>query len=382
MTEAEAKDLLDRYVQGRCTPSEQALVTEWLDAMGGRPGGEWTVESRPDWYARLDAAVSKGTGFDVRQNGGSNNVRLIGRWIWTAAAAAVLLSAGAYYWNRLAHDNKPITPSTLATDALPGGNKATLTLSNGRTVVLDSVHLGQLAQQQGASVIKKDSGALTYVAQSAHAEAVSYNTLTTPRGGQYHLQLTDGTEVWLNAASSIRYPTAFTGSAREVEVSGEAYFEVVKDKSKPFHVKVKGIDVEVLGTSFDVNAYADESAFRATLINGSVRIINATSAHTLNPGQQAVITGQAPVTVDNQVDLEAVMAWKNGRFKFDDTPLPDALRQLARWYDVEIEYKGDVSNKTVGGKMQRDLNLSEVLQGLHDIGVNFKIEGKKLIVMP
>lgn len=381
MTEAEAKDLLERYNQGRCTPSEQALVTQWLDAMGNRPGEDWTIESKPDWYARLDVAVSKGTGIDVGETGYVGKVRPIRRWLW-AAAAVVLLAAGTYYWSQHGHKDVPSSRLALATDALPGGNKATLILSNGQTVVLDSVHLGQLTQQQGANIIKKDSGALAYVAQGAHSATISYNTLSTPRGGQYHLQLTDGTVVWLNAASSIRYPTAFAGTARQVEVTGEVYFEVAQDKSKPFHVKVNGIDVEVLGTSFNINAYADERAIRATLLNGSIKIINTTSAYTLNPGQQAVITGQSPITINNQVDLEEVMAWKNGRFKFDDTPLPDALRQLSRWYDVEVEYQGDVSNKTVGGKMQRDLNLSEVLQGLRDIGVNFKIVGKKLIVMP
>lgn len=379
MTEAEAKDLLDRYIQGRCSPSEQALVTQWLDAMGSQPGEEWTAVARPDWYARLDAAVSQGTGIDIRQTG---KVRRVGRWFWAAAAAAVVLISGTYLWSRVTRHAAPETPRVLAGDAPPGGNKATLTLSNGLAIILDSVHLGQLAQQQGAKVIKRDNGALAYVAQGARTGSISFNTLTTPRGGQYHLQLTDGTIVWLNAASSIRYPTAFTGATREVVVTGEAYFEVARNKYKPFHVKVNGIDVEVLGTSFNINAYSDEKAIRATLLEGSVKIINATSAHTLRPGQQAVIVGQTPITVDNQVDLEAVMAWKNGRFMFDDTPLPDVLRQLARWYDVDIEYRGDVSNKTVGGKMQRDLNLSEVLQGLHDIGVNFKIEGKKLIVMP
>lgn len=302
--------------------------------------------------------------------------------ILAAAAVAAALVGGVVLWKH--HDEKPAASQPpVATDVAPGGDKAVLTLANGSTITLDSAASGTLAQQGAATVSKTGNGRLVYgKANGRGATEILYNKLATPRGGQYHLQLADGTVVWLNAASSIKYPTAFAGATRQVEVTGEAFFEVAKDKTRPFHVKANGVEVEVLGTSFDINAYEDESAIRTTLVDGSVKILSAASAKTLKPGEQAIVTSQLPIAVDEHANIEAVLAWKNGRFMFSNTPLPDALRQLARWYDVDVDIEGDLSKKLVWGKMQRDLNLSEVLEGLRYIGINYKIEGKKLTVMP
>lgn len=373
--EPEFEDLLRRYRQGAATPGERALVEAWY--------AQWHAEDR---VSLSEKALLESE--QVMREVVMERVRGYGRvrrlWVRASVAAAVviILGIGILKW---ASYQRPVTPSPVIAathDALPGGNKAVLTLGNGSNIILDSATRGALARQGGATVVKKESGSLAYVGGRESSAAPTYNTLTTPRGGQYHLQLADGTVVWLNAASSIRYPTAFTGPTREVEVTGEAYLEVAKNPAKPFRVKANGVEIDVLGTSFDVNAYSDESAIRTTLVEGSVKVIGAASAKTLLPGQQAIVTNQVAIALDNHVNIEAVLAWKNGRFMFNDTPLPDVLRQLARWYDVDVDIQGDLSKKLVWGKMERDLNLSEVLEGLRYIGINYKIEGKKLTVMP
>jgi transmembrane sensor len=230
----------------------------------------------------------------------------------------------------------------------------------------------------------------------------SFNTISTPRGRQFQLVLPDGSKVWLNAASSLRYPTVFAGNERRVEVTGEAYFEIEKNPNKPFRVTIlpssggagggRKAEVEVLGTHFNINAYDDEDVIRTTLLEGKVRVVNRQSAIgsqqsvTLKPGAQARIAISAqshqssPILVQT-VDTEQVMAWKNGFFQFNRTPLSEVLKQLARWYDVEIVYEQGVPDIRLGGEMKRDLTLAQVLKGLGKIGVNFRIEGKTLVVV-
>jgi ferric-dicitrate binding protein FerR (iron transport regulator) len=206
--------------------------------------------------------------------------------------------------------------------------------------------------------------------------------MSTPRGGQYALKLPDGTQVWLNSASSITYPTAFTGNERTVSITGEAYFEVMNDKSKPFHVMVNDMDVLVLGTHFNINSYQEERAVRTTLLEGSVKISQGASTGViLTPGQQAKVE-QQQIKVINGADLEQVMAWKNGLFNFNKLSLEEIIRQLSRWYDVDVVYQGTIAPKKFGGEIERDLNLLEVLDVLKEAGVHFSIEGKRLIVMP
>jgi ferric-dicitrate binding protein FerR (iron transport regulator) len=297
-------------------------------------------------------------------------------WFRYAAAAIIVLGIGAYLWNSQKQQEKPAytkttVPAPVNNDVAPGGNKALLTLADGQTIVLDSAANGALAEQGAARITKMDNGKIIYQRLEQKLNSpVLYNTMTTPRGGQYQLQLPDGSQVWLNAASSIRYPTRFTGETREVSISGEAYFEVTKDPARPFIVKTQKEDIRVLGTHFNVNAYADDAAMKTSLLKGSVKV----GAANLKPGQ-AYVNGRVIKT-----DVDQDVAWKNGAFNFNNVTLKEAMRQLSRWYDVDIVYEGTAPDMTFVGEMGRDLTLGQVLKGLDVMGVKFRIEGKKLIV--
>ena len=268
-----------------------------------------------------------------------------------------------------------------ANDVAPGGNKAILTLANGTSIILDSAANGTLTTQ-GNSKILKLNGMLSYNTLKNKSSEVLYNTISTPRGGQYELMLSDGSKVWLNAASSLRFPASFVGKERKVELLGEAYFEVAKNAAMPFKVKVHGMEVEVLGTHFNINSYDNESMIRTTLLEGSVKINKNNSSSLLKPGQQAQMNKAGEIKIINNVDVEEAIAWKEGKFQFDKADIHDIMRQLARWYDVDVEYKGTVSSH-FGGTISRDVNLSQVLNMLHLTGeVNFQIQDKKVVVMP
>ncbi|MDB5209181.1 MAG: anti-FecI sigma factor, FecR, partial [Sediminibacterium sp.] len=272
--------------------------------------------------------------------------------------------------------------------AAPTGTRATITLVNGTKIILDSNNKGTLAMQGEVSIEKTKDGEIAY--HGIAAQSV-YNTLYNPRGSKpVSLTLSDGSKVWLNSESSLRYPTSFTGTDRAVEVSGEAYFEVKKNLLAPFRVSIAGKGtVEVLGTHFNINSYADELNTRITLLEGSVRI-GITAAYknsvVIQPGEQALYPNASPVpaavSVKSHVDLAAVMAWKNGFFNFDNSDLYAVMRQLSRWYNIEVQYEGKIPARKFGGEMQRDLNLSEVLKLLEKNKVHFKIDNNYLIVRP
>ncbi|SIO12872.1 FecR family protein [Chitinophaga niabensis] len=292
---------------------------------------------------------------------------------WFRYAAAILiiaLAAGTYFWQPAPRKISP----PLTQDVNPGNSKAILTLGDGSTVTLDSAGnrmIGQGIRQQGDQL------------QYEVVEAVSYNTLRTPRGGQFRIQLPDGTKAWLNAESSLTYPTAFPDDERNVEISGEVYFEVAKQAQAPFKVKVNNqTSIEVLGTHFNINAYRDEDYIRTTLLEGAVRVNAGTEKVVLAPGQQAQISNKGILVLSN-TDLDKTMAWKNGFFNFQDAHLKEVMRQLARWYDIDISYEGNVPDIEFGGKMSRNIKLSDVLKGLKGAGVQFRMEeGPKLIVTP
>jgi ferric-dicitrate binding protein FerR (iron transport regulator) len=264
---------------------------------------------------------------------------------------------------------------------LPGGNRALLTLANGSSIVLDSAADGILAQQGNTRIKKLNGGQIVYSVPGMKPEAVFYNVLTTPRGGQYRLALPDGSQVWLNAASSIRYPTAFTGRERRVEITGEAYFEIAKNPQMPFYVKVNDMQVEVLGTHFNVMAYANEDAVRTTLLEGSVKVNRGSSTVFLKPGQQSALGEKGAVSVIDGADTEEAVAWKNGLFEFDNVSIETVLRQISRWYDVDVQYEGNTMPSHFGGQISRYSNLSQVLKILELSGIHFRIEGKRLIVL-
>lgn len=300
------------------------------------------------------------------------------RWI-SAAAAIFLLAAGTYWWSQKGTSTK--REAIAGTEEIaPGRPGAILTLSDGSQITLDSLADGIVSVQNGSKVLLQN-GFLAYDAKAAGSAA--YNTVSTPKGHQFHMQLPDGSVAWLNAASSITYPTAFTGAERLVKVSGEVYFEVVKDKAKPFRVQVaQSSNIEVLGTSFNINSYTDEEHISTTLFNGAIRCINGADRILLKPGEQAQMMDNASIKVIKDVNTEQVLAWKNGLFNFKGAGLQEVMRQLERWYNIEVVYQGKISRTyRFAGELERDLQLSQVLRILERMDVQFKLEGRKLIVM-
>lgn len=308
-------------------------------------------------------------------------------WLRYAAAVILLLmiGGGVYYYSR-SHEEAvaELPPVTEPVDVAPGGTIATLTLSDGRTIALDSAADGSLARQGNTDVVKLQNGQLAYkIAASDKLRAMSetyYNTIHVPRGGQYQVTLPDGSKVWLNAASSLRFPTAFRGRSREVEITGEAYFEIAKNTNLPFYVKTNGMAVEVLGTSFNVNAYADEPAMRTTLLEGSVRVRKDKAMAMLAPGQQASITDKGNIEIKKDADVDGALAWKNGMFRLTSSDVPTIMRQLARWYDVEVEFEGGVPAGHITGEVPRNTSLSKVLKVFETSGIHFQVVGKKIVV--
>ncbi len=302
-----------------------------------------------------------------------------------AAAAAVLicLLLGVYLnFPEPTWKEQSVAPSQLLDDALPGTNKATLTIASGKTIVLDDAPNGLLAEQGTTKVTKDQDGQVVYGVGDVDApQNIELNTLTTPRGGQYQIVLPDGTHVWLNSASSITFPAAFTGNERRIALTGEAYFEVAKNPNMPFRVTYGSATVEVLGTHFNIMAYEDESEMRATLLEGSVKVTGGGVSHLLEPGEQAASNRMGEMRLVGAVNVDQVVAWKNGLFDFKDTDLPTILRAAARWYDLEISYEGEIPDKHFTGRISRNINASELLSILEYTGVEFRIHEKKIIVI-
>jgi ferric-dicitrate binding protein FerR (iron transport regulator) len=264
-------------------------------------------------------------------------------------------------------------------DIAPGQTGAILTLANGKKLVLDSAGNGLLAQQAGVNVLQQN-GQLAYNGQS---QAVLYNTMSTPVGRTFRLVLPDGTRVWLNASSSITFPTAFEGKERQVTITGEAYFEVVHRVTQKFLVKTGNETVEDIGTKFDIDSYSDEPSIKTTLLEGAVRVAASGNTATLHPGDQAVLSASVgKITIDKDVDLDEVIAWKNGVFRFNSVDIHTIMRQAARWYDMEVSYEGDI-HETFSGGISRNVNVSQLFHILGSTDkVSFEINGKKIIVKP
>jgi len=331
------------------------------------------------------------------------------RWYLMAASIVLLVAvSGVYVYfrsgKRLIAGVIPDQTGRFKNDvAPPDGYHATLVLGDGTAIVLDSAADGKLVQQGNTNVVKKNSQ-LVYEGSNARPAAVAYNTVSTPRGGQYQIVLPDGTKVWLDAASSLRFPTAFTGAERKVFVTGQVYFEVAAKKEKPFKVSLPSVgkgggesgEIEVLGTQFNINAYSDEANIKTTLLEGSIRLLAAGSPPStgalslskdqpstiLSPGQQAMLAASGRIKVAADADIEATMAWKNGQFRFNgDAPLEAIMAQVARWYDVEVVFKDKVSYPFVA-TINRNLPLSELLKLLEMTKlVRFDIQGKTVTVM-
>ena len=341
---------------------------------------EWEPVMRAILHGQAAVEEERGNLSSVQPAG---QVRILQKW-WYAAAALLIIAAGAaliIMMNRKQDQQPAVAGTGVQQDIAPGRSQAVLTLADGRKIILDSAANGLLAQQGNASVVKLDGGQLLYKTEGNAAPETLFNTMTTPKGGQYKLLLPDGTAVWLNAASSITYPAAFSGARRLVTITGEAYFEVTKDASKPFLVRTGATEVEVLGTHFNINSYDDEPGIATTLLEGRVRVTDGSNQHMLKPGQQARVQQQS-IRVVNDVDVDQVVAWKNGFFQFDRSDIRTVMRQLSRWYDVEVVYEGEIPRDRFGGRLPRGARLSEVLRALEQTQVHFRIEGKKIIVLP
>ena len=394
--------LIKQYITGKCTYEEYQelfvllkiqtdntqLETVLMEELHNSQGN--IAEDEVDWESMLRRITEQ------RESISITPVRSL-TWMRRFATAAVfILLVGIIVWwwlqkqgagNKEDGKNVPVVA-----DVLPGRSGAILTLQNGQKVVLDSAHNGSLIAINNLHIDKRDSS-IAYAPASKLPQVNSetyYNTLSTPRGRQFQLVLSDGTKVWLNAASSIHYPTLFSGKEMVGDVTGEAYFEVAKNAARPFIVNIlsegEGSQrgrIEVLGTHFNVNAYNDEKQVRTTLLEGKVKasIVNGEFA-VLHPGDQAVMDAGTPLTVGHTPDVESVMAWKNGYFQFNRADIKTVMRQIARWYDVDIQYEGAITKDQFGGSIPRDATLSQVLHALEQSLVHFSIQGKKVIVTP
>jgi ferric-dicitrate binding protein FerR (iron transport regulator) len=311
---------------------------------------------------------------------------LLFRYRWTAAAAVALLvltGSAFFIWQSQKRTAAPVKVAAhTLPDAKPGTNKALLTLADGAVVELDSTRTASIPAQGNASVLARP-GQLVYNKTATQGPApVSYNILRTPKGGQYQLVLPDGTQVWLNAASSLRFPTQFTATTRSVELTGEAYFEVAGNAAQPFHVKVTGMDITVLGTSFNIMAYTDEHTIKTTLLEGAVKVAKGKEERLLKPGQQSQLEPGNSIKVINDADIELAVAWKNGFTSFRSADIRTIMRQVMRWYNIEVEYEGEIPQRVFTGDIPRDARLSELLQLLEVSKIHFKMNNDRLVVMP
>lgn len=404
LSKEQLEDLYLKYVQNQCTQEELTmLINELGEATGTDNEAAITqlfdktwdgLEVFPDKYKLPDLSLPNDNDYETPVIEMYPHRR---KWLRMAAAASIIfiVGVGTYLLVRTRKTDLAKTENTkpaVKQDVAPGGNKAVLTLANGNTIILDNAANGTLANEGNSKVVKTSNGQLVYTVPGGNASvAITYNTLSTPRGGQYQLALPDGSKVWLNSASSITFPTAFTSDERKVSITGEAYFEIVpiplhSGKKMPFTVEKGNVSVEVLGTHFNVNAYDDEDAMRTTLLEGKVKVVtkNAESYQEaiLKPGEQVSVSHSSQLSHPIPVQTDEVMAWKNGMFLFENATIKSVMRQLSRWYDIEVEYKGVIKNDSLDMEVPRNTNLSDVLKVIESTaGIKLKIEGKKVTVL-
>lgn len=376
--------LIAAYMRGTITEKEHDELDDWVAAsdenllLFERMTDEKNIEEVTKWMEMV--ATEKA--LEEKKKNIVFNKPSTGRWLKFlpyAVAASVILVVGLLVFKPFSgkkmDNNNSIT--TIPNDISPGGNKAVLTLSDGRKLILDSAVDGTVTTQGNTNITKSD-GQLEYVNAATNSELL-YNTISTPKGGQYRLTLSDGSKVWLNAASSIYYPVAFTGKERTVIITGEVYFEVAKNIAKPFKVKINDAVVEVLGTAFNVNAYANEPVVSTTLAEGSIKFTKGAANVVLKPGQEAQLNEQGQIQT-LAANLEEKLAWKEGHFLFKDAPIESIMRQVERWYDAEIVYK-DKPADHFNMELSRNIPVSRVLRFLELTNlVHFKIENKKIVV--
>jgi transmembrane sensor len=389
VTQPEFLQLIDKYLAGKASVEEEQLLLNFFDSFQEEIAWDDNLfglkqQLEDKMLTRLQAAVKKDA--DARPGSVFNMAKALKK------VAAVLVGlafiAGIFVHKGKKAANLPAMAqqkNTVKFDAEPGMNKAILTLADGSKLELNSAKIGVLAKAGHISVKKTKDGQLIYlIAPSKKADAntpIAFNTINTPVGGQYQVILPDGTKVWLNAASSLKYPTLFTGNQRMVELTGEAYFEVAKNAAMPFYVKANNMQVKVLGTHFNIMAYDNEPAIKTTLLEGSVQLSSGAINNKLKPGQQGVLNKYGQITV-SEVNAEHAIAWKNGYFEFNRSGIHEIMNQLARWYDIEIAYQGNIPDDEFVGKIERSAKLSQVLNILRLSKIHFVLENKKLTVTP
>ncbi len=402
-----AAELIAKHLRGELSGTEKEELETWISAAGWHK--TWFEQcTNPAYLDQLMGDYHKAAALEAdlraeiwrRMDNPSEqdapaiptiqrSLSLRKAW-FRVAAAVIIIIAGTGMWIRYSRSVPgPAIAAKQSQPIPPGRQGAILTLADGKQLTLDSLRNGVIARQNGSQATVVD-GQLSYHPITTAVETITYNTITTPRGRQYQLVLPDGTKVWLNAASQITFPTAFNGAERKVSISGEAYFEVARNAEKPFKISAGGIDVDVLGTSLNITAYNDENAIKATLVEGSIKVSSAISsqdskAHPgliLKPGQQAVMSDH--LQLNEKADIEQVIAWKNGLFDFDSTgigtDIVTVMRQLSRWYDIDVRYEGKVPNIKVSGKMDKGLNLDEIFEFLTKMHVKYKLSGRTVIV--
>lgn len=383
-------ELMEKYLQEKASTAELQELSWWLQsrlyedeldqlieqtwqAKKAEPSLAGATVQREEILRRILAARREEPPFPAR-------VIKMKRYWWVAAACLLIIAAGVVLniFEKKVDKNSPVaTVDTTATKIVPGSTKALLTLDNGSVIVLNDQQKGKIASQGNAAVFKQDSGLLGY---QGHTDALTYNTLSTPRGGEYQVVLNDGTRVWLNAATSLRFPVSFPGAERVVELDGEAYFEVAADRSKPFRVKMKdGTSVEVTGTHFNVMAYNDENPQRTTLLEGTIIVRKNNLYRNIKPGQQAAVTANS-ISIISPADPEESIAWKNGFLSFHDADIKTIMRQAARWYDVEVVYKNEMPERIFTGSFNRSASLKELLKIFELSDIHFTIQGRTILV--
>jgi transmembrane sensor len=355
-------------------PAQQAEVEE-LKRLVLLLGSRVSVIEAEDQFARLNHQISEKNTFGIS--------KWLNAYIRYAVAASLvlILGAGLYFLNKIKQSESGLTRSVVY-DVPPGSNKATLTLANGAKINLNNAANGAIASESGVKIIKTANGQLIYDLSGAKNEnnEVGYNTIEVPAGGQWQVVLPDQSKVWLNAQSSITYPSRFAGNERKIKITGEAYFEVSHNKDMPFKVESGTQLVEVLGTHFNISAYTDDKAISTTLFQGSVKVNLQGKTQMLKPGEQALVkAGKMELVKD--VDLEEVLAWKNGDFQFNES-LESIMAKIARWYNIEVVYQTKQAGElTFSGKISKSRNISAILKMLEYNGdVHFKVEGRRVTV--
>ena len=368
--------LIEKYLNGSASPEELNAIENYYSHFSDDP--DITDNLNEEKISALKASLRQK--IDTKINRAEKQVSPLyeRRSFQVAASILLFLMIGLFITNKL--KKEPAKFQAENYDLAPGSNKATLILADGSKIDLAAEKNGTLKTQPGSQVIKQNEQLTYSTARGKTVAEVTYNTLTTPRGGQYEVTLADGTKVWLNAASSLKFPTAFTGSERVVELTGEAYFEVAHNSKQPFKVKTANQIVQDIGTQFNVNSYADEDAAATTLVEGSVKIFDAGRQTMIKPGQQYLLKANGVPEVRNDVDIDEVTAWKNGLFQFNNADIKTIMRQISRWYNVDVEYSGQVPASTYHGRISRNSNASAVLKILELSGIDFTIERGKIIV--